>query len=720
MSSQSHFFVESGGFTQSHEQAFGPQSSTEFNLTSKFSLASPKKAHAICKGVVLVQPQTNNPDRVNLILRPYKQPFPGLNIKYLVYRGLQKSDFFTTGNNPTIIQKTDQTSYFINKINDDFNDFYNGNTAIEKPSFLASYIGYDEEKPSATLLSDLFFKESKFETENNALKEKDSFELPLIDSGKTLGSFAQGECGIDVVLNYGDYQNNFDNSEFVFDLNYARASEAKITLSGTDFNKKLQREQITQFVDIAAFYGLFVDNSKIGITDNGTITSKTGVAIYTDLLSHFVNKNKVYLYIQSNRNRSYNYYNNYQLSETNNSTLKIGIKDSLIETRYGNLDWPVHIFDTNQTNFDSYNDISLQLTASYHYDEIALYVLTGKISSASDRGFVTKENLLDPQNRTFEINFSQVLSFQVPNIDDNGQKKNISSLIRIAYNGKELDYSSINNYPVWVDQKRYLLYNNLFPNITIEPLFSNNKNFLITPVNKASLISYKVFSNLMNESLLNGFIVFQQGRKYIVNTDLSIETFTKEKVLFIAKKIETLDNFSIHKTDVFSKGIFAKKIDIDPNLIDNSNYFTSLYGSKDYNLKHYIVDDIGVKIKILSLDIGDQFDYCFYNLGITKEELNILKEIIPINSSNVDFHLQDNLDNPQINTETKAPFFKFSLGIIYENSEGILSTLMPQNPIYVYGFSNRFLSSKEYSEYEEKSINIQQYEEYNEIDIAQL
>ena len=38
-------------------------------------------------------------------------------------------------------------------------------------------------------------------------------------------------------------------------------SNAKIIADGsTDYKKKLQREQSTQFVDIAAFYGLFVPN----------------------------------------------------------------------------------------------------------------------------------------------------------------------------------------------------------------------------------------------------------------------------------------------------------------------------------------------------------------------------------------------------------------------------------------------------------------------------
>jgi hypothetical protein len=221
------------------------------------------KAFSICKGVVLVQPQTGTIDKVNLILRPYKQPFPGLNVKYFIYRGLRKSDFFTTEPAPNI---TTGTSDFIIKINEYFDAFYTGElkdaagNVISKPLFTAKFIGYDPTISDTKLLSDIFFKNSVI----GASSETDAFELPMIDMGKSLGRFAEGDCGIDVVLNYGDYKKEFNDGEFVFDLAYARKAEAIITLTGTiEAEKKLQREQITQFIDIAAFYGLYSKDGKI-------------------------------------------------------------------------------------------------------------------------------------------------------------------------------------------------------------------------------------------------------------------------------------------------------------------------------------------------------------------------------------------------------------------------------------------------------------------------
>ncbi|KAF2342838.1 hypothetical protein [Flavobacterium tistrianum] len=722
MSAKSHFFIESGGFpAQLSAQGFGPQSETVFNLTSRFSLDAPKKAFSICKGVVLVQPQTGNPDKVNLFLRPYNQPFPGLNIKYFVYRGLQKSDFFTTDSEPLIIAKSSSTSDFINKINEDFNAFHKDRvkkegettTPIPVPPFTAKFIGYEKEKEddatNGTLLiplSDFFFKESKFVAAGDTFDEKDDFELPLIDIGKSLGNFAEGICGIDVVLNYGDYKHDFDNTEFTFNLEYARKPFAEITVDGsTDFIKKLQREQSTQFIDIAAFYGLFANEGKVETTiSSNEIISKAGTAIYTDLLFNFFNKNKVYVYIQSNRHRSYNFYNNYKLSETNYSNIKIGTCDNLIETNYGNLNWPILVFDNNQLNSNDYNDISIALTASLSYEEISLYILTGSISTESERDFVIKENLLDLENNSLDSTFTKTISFKVPNSNEGGQKKNISSLIRFTYIGKELDFSSANNYTIWSDKKRHSLYNNIFPNLTIVPVFNNSQNFLTASFNRESLINYKGFSNYMNESVLNGLVVFQEGKKDVANSDSSIETFSKEKVLFIAKKIETLDEFSIHKTEVFAQGVFAKKADIDSSLTDYSNYFSSLYGSKDYNLKHYIINDLDTDIKILSLNLKEDLDFDYYNLGLTKEELNILREIVPYNSSNINFYLKENTENSASSLEMNTNYLKYSLGVVFENNNGKLSVMMPSVPIYVYGISHNFLTTASYTEYEEKSI----------------
>lgn len=706
MSLSSHFFIEQDAFSgNTVEQSFGPQSSTLFNLTTSFTLSGDKKAFSICKGIVFIQPQDGSSTKVNLILRPYNQPFSGFNVKYFIYRGLRKSDFFDGDN---IIAADSTNSDFIAKIWDDFNSFYNGQIL---PQFLSKYIGFDESTsspPITTLLSSFFFKESQFVEAGSVFDETDSFELPMIAQGKSLGCFASGECGIDVVLDYGDYQHDIDNSEFAFDLAYARKIKATIELLGTetDFQKKLKREQSTQFIDIVGFYGQFVKDSIINSSDSsGTISSKTGQSIYTELMMPFANKNKVYLYIDSNRSRSYNFYDNYRFSQSNPNNIKVGLLSNLVESAYANLSWPMIILESEQTTSENFNDVSVQLITSSSYEEMGMYVLSGEAITDSDRGFIIKENILDSQVITEDLNFSKVFSFKVPNIEVDGNKKSIGSIIKFIYVGNSLNISELNTEMLWEERKRYLLYNNIFTNLTITPIFNSDQNFLISSVYKSKLISYRGFSNLLNESVLNGYVVFHKGIKVVQNIDLTTETYTNERALFISKKIETLDDLSIYQPKVLSKGIHSTKLNIDPKINDFSSYFSTLYGSNDYILTHYMIDDGGIAIKLLSLSVKDQLDYCFYNLGLTKDELNTLKSIIPANSSNVDFYLQDDLNNPHVNPLSDyIPFFKYSVGIFYENANGVLTVLLPQVPIYVYGLSHAFLCSKDYSDYEEKSV----------------
>src|SRR3990167_4610837 len=112
---KSHFFSEVANVSQSVTQTFGPVSEDVFRLTSKFTATAGTKAFAICPGIVAIQPQTGSPTKVNLILRPYQQPIKGVNIRYFIYRGLNKSDFIDPSGN--IIPITSGVSDFITKIN---------------------------------------------------------------------------------------------------------------------------------------------------------------------------------------------------------------------------------------------------------------------------------------------------------------------------------------------------------------------------------------------------------------------------------------------------------------------------------------------------------------------------------------------------------------------------------------------------------------------------
>jgi hypothetical protein len=90
---QSCFFTTSGIFTQSAAQAFGPVDENHYRLTANFDLPADSPAYAVCSSIFLIQPQSGDATKVNLILRPFKQPIQGFNIKYFVYRGLSLASF---------------------------------------------------------------------------------------------------------------------------------------------------------------------------------------------------------------------------------------------------------------------------------------------------------------------------------------------------------------------------------------------------------------------------------------------------------------------------------------------------------------------------------------------------------------------------------------------------------------------------------------------------
>ncbi|WP_316768711.1 hypothetical protein [Pedobacter frigiditerrae] len=433
------FFTDPAAISQAQNLAFGPKSADVYDITARFTITE-AKAYAICKGAVLVQPQSGNAGCVNLILRPYTQPIPGFNIKYFIYRGLKISDFFTGEN---VLPSSTETSDFINKINESFNSFYTS-TGQTPPTFAAKFIGYDPTKGDSLLLDDFFFKQSEYVDSAGEFEEDGdmAFELPLIAGGASLGNFAAGERGIDVVLSYGDYSLPQPNSEFLFNLAYARGANAQISLVGItdEFHKKLLREQIFQFLDIAAFYGFHTGNGVVNLKSGVETVKKAGEAIYNDLLQGFYTKNKLYLYIQSDRTRSYNFYGNYTIGDTTNN-LKIGtVENALTETMYGTNGWPLMIQDAIHNHSNAENSFFLQFTTDNNVNTM-LYGQVANIVNAQHNNFCNADNLALPNNPDgTPVGLTKVIALANPAIGLNNAKLNIASFNVLIYQGKIYDF----------------------------------------------------------------------------------------------------------------------------------------------------------------------------------------------------------------------------------------------------------------------------------------
>jgi hypothetical protein len=707
MSAKSHFFIESGGFpAQLSGQGFGPQSETVFNLTSRFSLDAPKKAFSICKGVVLLQPQTGDPDKVNLILRPYKQPFPGLNIKYFVYRGLQKSDFFTTDSDPLIIAKSSSTSDFINKINDDFDAFHKGRvkkegetvTPIPVPAFTVKFIGYDATLTDTTIqLSDFFFKESKFVAAGNTFDEKDDFELPLIDIGKSLGNFAEGECGIDVVLNYGDYKHDFDNTEFAFNLEYARKPFAEITVNGsTDFIKKLQREQSTQFIDIAAYYGSHVENGVVTATASGVQTEKKGTAIFSDLLNKFWTKNNWYIYIQSDRTRSYDFYKNYKIG-AGPENLKTGLlKDtatnevSMTAILYGNSKWPVLINTQNQANTVATNNLYLQFPTDNN-NNTAFYGQLAKVANAQKDNFINADGLRLPPDE--EGNYSELTStIQLTTPAVAGE--NIAALSLLIYQGKINTYQireeeDENGNPIVVNGVANF-FDDVFNLIKAQPLLK-----LGSDESYSRMTSEKL--NLINEfydKKQQGISIAQTVTvNDIIETGIEEKPFV-ERVTYLTEAADVMNN-AVSATGSTTPD--TKTTASASGAVTKSKTY-ELPDPYYYNLK--VFTDSTQTITGLELKTLDSSTPNKIILGLTKTENEIIKGLIYSDMKNPRLFLIDLFeDSNEIISPEDIKYQKYRVGIVIEDTNGSNKLKEPSNPVFVYSLDRRYHFSKGYSEY---------------------
>jgi hypothetical protein len=697
MSTQSHFFIESGVFAQT--EGFGPVSASAFRLTSKFTITAPKKAFAICKGVVLVQPQTDNSTKVNLILRPFSQPFPGLNIKYFIYRGLQLTDFFTNASaTAQIIQQSGATSDFINKINTDFTSFHGdrkdatGNP-IPVPPFTAKFIGFDPAVPANTPLSSFFFKESKFVVAGNTFDEKDAFELPLIAMGKSLGNFATGDCGIDVVLNYGDYQHEFDNGEFVFDLEYARKAEAILTLAGTDGKKKLQREQTTQFIDIAAFYGLYTNEGKVTTDTAGTKTDKTGVAIYNEVLNNFVTKNNWYLYIQSDRTRSYDYYNKYKIASTANN-IKTGLTETtMTDATYGTLGWPLLINTQTQSPVTPANTLLLQLVTDNN-NNTALYKQIATLDKEHVR-FYNANTLRLPADANG--NYAQLttpIKLTTPATPDG---KNVATLNILLYQGIAYDYDAETlqdaNGQTIIIKGQPNFFDDVFSLIKAKPLLLTNDGS-----DYAKMTSQKL--NLINQY----YDRRQQGVTVVQTLTVNdvIDTGTTaapiNRVTYVTETSDIQNNAlsptggttADTKTSTSASGTVAK---------------SKTYALPEpYYYKLKLFTDSAQTITGLELKCTDGSTPSKIILGLTKTENDVIKALITAGLKNPRLFLIDLFDDDnQLLSPENIAYQKYKVGIVAENADGVLELYKPVTDVFVYSLDRKYHFSKGYSEFVKES-----------------
>lgn len=714
MQSESFFFLEDGNFTQTDAQKFGAISESEFRTTAKISFTGDKDVYTICKGTVFIQPNTSDENKVNVILKPFKQPIPGIAIKYFIYRGLNKQDF-VDGNN-LVAGSAESGSAFVQYIHQDFNTF---NADNPEATFLASYIGFPEnpaDQDENSLIDLYFYKITSVDEETGEEDTAKAYELPLIPMGISLG-MATSELGIDIVLNTGDYYIENDPNPFQLNLAYARAGEsilsAPVLTDPSDlaakYLRKLMQENAVNFIDIAAFYGMHCNGSgKLHLADGTTFTSASDVFGY---MNTFYTKNTTYIYIQGQRQRSYGFYeDNYLVSnELDSKAIQIGVDtNTMQETTFGTFGWPIHEFTTSLSEPIEQTSLALQLITDNNSDAV-VYVHQGTLLSNHEENFVRSTNLLqtesEDENNPIDTNYTQPLVIKIDAIFGNV----ISSLVSLISETRQLYVELyIDPNDTETEQESYVLKD-------IDDVFG--------------LINIIPANEIVNEILLPTVI---EERVQIINfpSESGINDTAAIKCQRVEDRVETFeaDNYINRltyetRTHIIKSSMNSLSANSGSKNIDGAISRSISYSGKSEN--YYLSDFPNIfKKKIFTYENQLETGLVLYNLnderptkkilGITKDEFELL-EALCINSNLINttifFSNAFEIEEEHYTSQDPVEYSVFKIGIAGENNEGKVKVFFPIEMLKVFSLDQFVFHTSKYSKYLPYSDN--KFSSYN-------
>lgn len=691
----SHFFTDASQLSlpvsgNIATDAFGPvlgSETTKYRTTSivRTSGANPVKVFAICDGQVLVQPQTGDNTKVNLILKPSTSYFP-LKIKYFIYRGVNKSDLINANILKPVDNEDSNQPFFLRKLWEKFiafnQPFYDQGVISTPPdTFPAFLIGYSEsDDPKITM-------EYYFTRKIN----DNFFQIPTCSIGDHLGNFS-GQIGLDIVLDYGDYGLVNQEELFKLDLAFARLKENVLDtsniLSSTATKIKRYKENIHQFIDPAAFWGSHIESGTIKLFNNPA-GIKTNSDIYSLLVSKYQTKNKLYLYIQGEKNRSYNYFE---------ATRKVYGFDPAGKLNNVN-GWPITIEEitltTATTTFKEGKNIQLEFSIDTSINELDRHV---SIDIIAPNNNTSKYPLLSrPKNPAVvpailvDKTPSATLLFPV-----NGLKSCSSFTFIYANLKQEFPIKDYFNelWPVNIISNFYLPSSEI--NLTSWCTYDKSRMVNLDEVNSfgASIQNKVVFDNGITQALVGPNLPTKKRRLYVAALKRNTNHDTESDSLNI---------------DTITSGLAVKTSSIE-------DYALNLYNDTDFVPYKGTFSDGADTINSLTLFHNNSLTkrISYFHLGITDEEYNKLvydnvavpivvppalpPQILPVDADNVFFNLVEDL------TFVSQDLRKFKLGLRYEDNAGVIASVFPTSPandIFVYTLDGLYFFSKEYSQFQE-------------------
>jgi len=674
----SHFYADQALITDADSahvatDSYGPVTGDEankFRTTSVIRTSAESQVFAICDGQLLIQPLTGESDKVNLILKPSASYAP-FKIKYFIYRGVDKASLL---NGLNIASQTSDSPEFIQRIWAAHISLHEALDQPLPPSLPASFIGYDEtNQPGTELMDEVFL--------GSASLDFNLYDIPKCFKGESIGKFS-GEIGLDIVLDYGDYVLEYEEELFRLNMDFARKKEHVFDLSTVvgAVKQKRYKEHIHQFIDPAAFWGSHIESGELFF--NGDATPKTALADIYPIVSKYQTKHKLYLYIQGERTRSYNFFGNY---EANNIHFEISPSPVNYQPYDDGNGWPILIKEFSQPSSSAIDKLSVVLKNITNSDVENVDRHRVTYVKSSNRVYDTGAHR-DRLNQYNATSTTTGLFQLIQNADGPGSTKvAISNMFLLTHLGNE-------------DMPLIPYYKDLFGLVNI-------KNSLVVPDDVGD--DFGVWASYSKTRLIN-FDAINKFKSAVVNTkvvfDVGVNSASnaKERRLYISENVDLLSK----NTKIIRNTPSAS---FKENFKDN--YELELFNDSNFKVYKGQIKDGSTVIDTLSLAHAKNhlLKQGIFQLGILEEEYNKLMydsvtvpvplpstPHIPTDATTIFFHLEEDSAN--------EGYRKFKLGLEYEDSAGNLQVTNPSsaNEVEVYTIDGFYFFSKEFSEYQDK------------------
>ena len=660
------FFTNPNVVTQSKVNSFGPLLGVEdrkFNLTNIFTSITNAPAYAVTDGILFIVPQNGSPNLVNIFLKPTTAVDMGVKIKYYAYRSINIENFFqASGSSFDLLPKNDSNILpFLNEIWKEFQEFNNiPDQNVNSINFEAEKIGFSTSQIEHSYKS--FFKSipDPIDPSQTILV----YNLPKVAIGAHIGNFTDS-FGFEVVIDEGDFSKENSDTGFEFQQPYFQARQCILNLDNSNdvkdygnlpnsVSEKIFKESVYLFVDPASFYGAHVTNPNgtniggsikvVGISDPQT-SSKD---IYENIVSKFINKDKIYLYIKGKSGRSFPFYDSLKEVRINISTTTFPLQDS---------SWPIFRYAINN-NITIYRiGFLLNVTTALVYSNNLIegsYLFRCNNSNAQTAG-----------NYSIEFPFYKY----------NSIKKYFGGFAYISIEEDEI------------------VPNELFRRVNIDTIFEE-EDFGTDPSIKLSWVN-----NLETILKSRGDEIAVYNSKVIIDSVKNLRTYHVAPIL---STIQEGALSEVTKTDYMHAGYFAGEI-------ENSTDFCKYVLGKDNAViwKGSIKD--GIEFSSLAFRTDDNINYFnTFFLGITKAEYDNLISRLPkdptinkIIATNINFYFkkENGLTDNQL-----LHFTKYNLQLQYDNFNGdrtnanVTSTPTGETDVFMYTTDNQFFFTKNYTQ----------------------